>query len=75
MDNTEQAIQFLSDTDRYQQTESGEVAYPDVDLFSIVMLLFCISSILSLCLYYGCQVYSQLIGVNDVNIIYDVLGT
>ena len=74
MDNTEQAIQFLSDTDRYQQTESGEVAYPDVNLFSIVMLLFGISLILSLCLYYGCQVYSQLIGVNDVNIIYDVLG-
>lgn len=74
MDYTEQAIQFQSDADRYQYTESGEVAYPDVDLFSIVMLLFCISLILSLCLYYGCQVYSQLIGVNDVNIIYDVLG-
>ncbi len=74
MDYTEQAIQFQSDTDRYQQTESGEVAYPDVNLFSIVLLLFCISLILSLCLYYGCQVYSQLIGANDVNIIYDVLG-
>ena len=72
MDYTEQAIKFQSD--RYQQTESGEVAYPDVNLFSIVMLLFCISLILSLCLYYGCQVYSQLIGANDVNIIYDVLG-
>lgn len=56
MDNTEQAIQFQSDTDRYQQTESGEV--PDVNLFSIVVLLFCISLILSLCLYYGYTVYS-----------------
>ena len=74
-EQTEQAIQFQSDTDRYQQTESGEVAYPDINLFSIVMLLFCISLILSLCLYYGYTVYSQLIGVNDVNIIYDVLGS
>lgn len=76
MDNTEQAIQFQADTDRYQQNASDEgygVDSPDVNLFSIVMLLCCISLILSLCLYYGCKFYSQLIGANDVNIIYDVL--
>lgn len=78
MNNTEQAIQYQADTDRYQQIVSDEdrgVESSDVNLFSIVVLLCCISLILSLCLYYGYKVYSQLIGANDVGIIYNVLGT